>query len=93
MASMQSVDDYRDEIVAALTPLLPEEIPITTASADGAVLAADVMAAWPLPGFDNSSMDGYAVFAADVASASPDNPVRLPVTAEVAAGDTLSRDS
>jgi molybdopterin molybdotransferase len=91
MASMQSVDDYRDEIVAALTPLLPEEIPITNASADGAVLAADVLTAWPLPGFDNSAMDGYAVFAADVASARPDNPVRLPVTAEVAAGDTLSR--
>ncbi|HEY3906842.1 MAG TPA: gephyrin-like molybdotransferase Glp [Streptosporangiaceae bacterium] len=91
MASMQSVDDYRDEIVAALTSLLPEEIPITNASADGAVLAADVLTAWPLPGFDNSAMDGYAVLAADVASASPDNPVRLPVTAEVAAGDTLSR--
>lgn len=88
---MQSVDDYRDEIVAALSPLMPEEIPITDASADGAVLATDVLTAWPLPGFDNSAMDGYAVLAADVASASPGNPVRLPVIAEVAAGDTLSR--
>ncbi len=88
---MQSVDDYRDEIFAALTPLAPEEIPITEASADGAVLATDVTTAWPLPGFDNSAMDGYAVFAADVAAASREHPVRLPVTAEVAAGDTLNR--
>ncbi len=49
--------------------------------ADGTVLAADVTAAWPLPGFDNSAMDGYAVNAADVASASKDHPARLPVDA------------
>jgi molybdopterin molybdotransferase len=90
MASMQPVDDYRDEIIAALTPLAPEDIPITEPSAQGAVLATDVMTAWPLPGFDNSAMDGYAVLAADVASASRERPVRLPVTAEVAAGDTQS---
>ncbi|HET9895179.1 MAG TPA: gephyrin-like molybdotransferase Glp [Streptosporangiaceae bacterium] len=86
MTSLQSVDSYRDEIIAALTPLPPEDIPVS--DADGTVLAADVSAAWPLPGFDNSAMDGYAVIAADVASASKDNPVRLPVAAEVPAGDT-----
>jgi molybdopterin molybdotransferase len=91
MTSMQPVDDYRDEIIAALTPLAPEEIPITDASAQGAVLATDVTTAWPLPGFDNSAMDGYAVLAADVASASREHPVRLPVAAEVAAGDTVNR--
>ena len=38
-------------------------------------------------------MDGYAVIAADVTTASEDNPVTLPVDAEVAAGDTgASRD-
>jgi len=86
---MQSVDSYRDEIIRAITPLAAAEIPLT--DADGAVLAADVAAAWPLPGFDNSAMDGYAVMAADVQSASEDNPVTLPVTAEVAAGDTTGR--
>ena len=75
MTSMQSVDSYRDEIIAALTPLRGRGDPDRRPSADGAVLAADVTAAWPLPGFDNSAMDGYAVLAADVASASADNPV------------------
>ena len=86
---MQSVDSYRDEIIGAITPLAAAEIPLT--DADGAVLAADVTTAWPLPGFDNSAMDGYAVMAADVQAASEDNPVTLPVTAEVAAGDTTGR--
>jgi molybdopterin molybdotransferase len=82
---MQSVDSYLSEIVAALTPLPPQDLPVTEAL--GAVLAADATASWPLPGFDNSAMDGYAVIAADVASASPQHPVCLPVDADVAAGD------
>ncbi len=86
---MQSVDSYLDDILAALVPLPAEEIPV--AEADGTVLGADVTAAWPLPGFDNSAMDGYAVLAADVAAASTEHPVTLPVDAEVAAGDTTSR--
>lgn len=86
---MQSVDSYHDEIIGAITPLAAEEIQLT--EADRTVLAVDVTAAWPLPGFDNSAMDGYAVMAADVQAASEDNPVTLPVTAEVAAGDTTGR--
>src|SRR5690606_40537989 len=41
----------------------------------------------PLPPFDNSAMDGYAVRAADVAGASETRPVVLPVMDDVAAGD------
>ena len=86
---MQSVDSYQDEIIGAIAPLAAEEIPLT--EADRTVLAADVTADWPLPGFDNSAMDGYAVMAADVQAASDDNPVALAVTAEVSAGDTTGR--
>ena len=86
---MQSVDSYLSEIIAAIAPLPPAELSLT--DAEGAVLAADVTAAWPLPGFDNSAMDGYAVLAADVATASPDAPVTLPVDGEVAAGDSTAR--
>jgi molybdopterin molybdotransferase len=42
----------------------------------------------PLPSFDNSSMDGYAVHASDVAAATGEAPVTLPVTDQVPAGDT-----
>jgi molybdopterin molybdotransferase len=84
--AMQSVDSYLSDIIAAIEPLRPTEIAL--ADADGAVLADDVTTAWPLPGFDNSAMDGYAVRAADVAQAGQDSPVALPVDTEVAAGDT-----
>ena len=86
---MQPVESYVSEIVAAIRPLLPAELSLE--QAEGAVTAADVTAAWQLPGFDNSGMDGYAVRAADVATASASTPVVLTVEAEVAAGDTTSR--
>src|SRR4051794_33346083 len=52
----------------------------------GLTLAEDVVAAVSLPGFDNSAMDGYAVRAADVATARADRPVVLPVVGEIGAG-------
>ncbi len=83
---MDSVDDYLAAILAAIRPLMPRELSLD--DADGGVLAEDVAAQWPLPPFDNSAMDGYAVRASDIAAATADAPVTLPVTGEVAAGDT-----
>ena len=67
-------------------PLAPTELSL--GDAHGLVLAEDVAAASALPSFDNSAMDGYAVRVEDVAAATEENPVTLPVVAEVAAGDT-----
>ena len=50
--------------------------------AHGCVLAEDVTAPAPLPGFDNSAMDGYAVRTEDLATV----PTVLPVVGDVAAG-------
>ncbi|MEP7024653.1 MAG: gephyrin-like molybdotransferase Glp [Actinomycetota bacterium] len=83
---MQKVDAYLAEIAASIAPLTPYELSL--ADAEGGVLAAAVTATGPLPPFDNSAMDGYAVRAADIADAVPGAPVTLPVTGEVAAGDT-----
>lgn len=48
----------------------------------------DVVSPLSLPVFDNSAMDGYAVVFRDVADATPDRPVHLPVVGEIAAGQT-----
>ena len=80
------VEDHLAEILGTITPLAPAELGL--GDAGGLVLAEDVSAASPLPSFDNSGMDGYAVRVADVAAATEEDPVTLPVTAEVAAGDT-----
>ncbi len=83
---MDSVDAYLAEILAQIRPLAPREMGLD--DADGGVLAEDITAGCPLPPFDNSAMDGYAVRAADTAAATADSPVILPVAGEVAAGDT-----
>ena len=52
----------------------------------GLAVAEDVHAPISLPSFDNSSMDGYAVVRDDVLTATPDQPVHLPVVGEIGAG-------
>jgi molybdopterin molybdotransferase len=83
---LTSIEDHLADILATIRPLAPTELNL--GDAYGLVLAEDVAAASPLPSFDNSAMDGYAVRVEDVAAASEENPVTLPVVAEVAAGDT-----
>ena len=84
--SLLSVDAYQAAILAAISPLPP--VSLGLADAEGCVLAEDVTAAVSLPSFDNSSMDGYAVHAADTTHSSERKPLTLEVTAEIAAGDT-----
>ena len=80
------VEQHLADILATIRPLAATELSL--GDAYGLILAEDVTAASPLPSFDNSAMDGYAVRVEDVAAASEDNPITLPVVAEVAAGDT-----
>ena len=85
-SSLSTVESYQAAILAAIAPLAPGSLEL--AAAEGCVLAEDVTAAVALPSFDNSSMDGYAVHAADVAGAAEDSPATFRVTGEIAAGDT-----
>src|SRR5215207_371045 len=82
---MKRVADHLSDILAAVTAL--PSLDLQLLDAHGCVLAEDVVAPWPIPQFDNSAMDGYAVQIADVASASGQTPVTLPVVADIAAGD------
>jgi molybdopterin molybdotransferase len=52
----------------------------------GRVLGEDVIATHPVPAFDNSAMDGFAVRAPDLAGAAPDSPVTLRLVGESRAG-------
>ena len=81
---MRTVEEHLRRALEGIRPLEPIELPL--AEALGCVLARDVEAVWPLPSFDNSSMDGYAVIAADIAGAMPDAPVALRVVDDVPAG-------
>jgi molybdopterin molybdotransferase len=81
---MLSVSEYLDLVLDSVSELPPMELPI--ADANGCVLAQDIYARWPLPSFDNSSMDGYAVIASDLVGASENAPVTLPVIDDIPAG-------
>jgi molybdopterin molybdotransferase len=83
---LKSVDAHLDDILALVSPL--GGLDLTLADAHGCVLVEDVHSTFPLPPFDNSAMDGYAVRAEDVVGASETTPVMLPVVGDVAAGST-----
>jgi len=62
----------------------PIEVPL--ASAHGRYLAEPVCAARPLPSFDNSAMDGYALRSAETRGANRDRPAKLRIVETIYAG-------
>lgn len=85
-ASMVPVEEHVDRILATVAPL--GDFPQPLMEALGLAAAEDVVAPMPLPSFDNSAMDGYAVTFEDVESASAERPAVLPVVGEIGAGRT-----
>ncbi|MBM9505077.1 molybdotransferase-like divisome protein Glp [Actinacidiphila acididurans] len=79
-----SVTEHLQSILGQLAPLEPIELQLL--DAQGCVLVEDVTVPVALPPFENSSMDGYAVRVADVASATQEHPAVLDVIGDVAAG-------
>jgi molybdopterin molybdotransferase len=79
---MIPLEQHRRSVLEAVRPLAP--VRCRSVEALGLVLAEPVRSAVDLPVFTNSSMDGYAVRAADVESV----PVSLPVRGDIPAGDT-----
>jgi molybdopterin molybdotransferase len=87
---MRTVDEHRRVVAGLITRRPPVTLPL--ADTLGLVLADDVVAPLSLPGFDNSAMDGYAVVADDIAAATYEQPMLLPVAEDIPAGrtDTLT---
>ncbi|MEU6647157.1 gephyrin-like molybdotransferase Glp [Saccharomonospora sp. NPDC046836] len=83
---MISVEEHRATVTELLGTRPAAELPL--ADCAGLVLAKDVHASVSLPPFDNSAMDGYAVRSVDVAEATEDSPVELPVREDIPAGRT-----
>ena len=79
-----TVDEARARILQGIAPLHAISYPLDRAL--GLVLARDVPAFHDNPPFDNAAMDGFACRAAEIASATQEKPVWLPVAAEIMAG-------
>lgn len=84
MSDLLSVTKALQIILETLSPTNSELT--STIKAAGRVLAEEVGSELDLPSFANSSMDGFAVRAIDLAGATPENPVSLPVSADLSAG-------
>src|SRR3954471_9976994 len=80
----RTVAEHRARILEVIEPLT--DFPQPLMEALGLAAAEDVVAEVDLPSFDNSAMDGYAVRADDVATATDEAPVHLPVVGEIGAG-------
>ena len=81
---MMLLDDALKIVLATVKPTGVEETAL--AEAYGRTLAEDVVAGDDIPCYDNSAMDGYAVIAGDLASASKETPVALQLCEDVPAG-------
>ena len=81
---MITLEDALKIVLTTVRPLALEEIALP--EAHGRTLAEDVTAGDDVPCYDNSAMDGYAVIAADLASASEESPVTLRLCEAVPAG-------
>jgi molybdopterin molybdotransferase len=82
---MLNVQEAQQRILSYFSPI-NESIFVTLEQAIGRALFSDVYANTDLPPFDNSSVDGFAVRAQDVVSASQEHPLRLPVVGDIPAG-------
>ena len=88
-ADMISVEEARARILAHFAALEAVETPLLDAL--GQVLAADVRAGFDVPPLANTSMDGYAVRAADTEGATPETPRTLRVAGYLPAGSVYER--
>ena len=87
-SDMISVEEARARILEQFAPLEAVATPVLETL--GQVLAGDVRGGFDVPPLANTSMDGYAVRAADTAGATPDEPRRLRVAGYLPAGSVYA---
>jgi len=86
---MLTIEEAQSVVLASVSPL-PSE-PMRLSEALGCVLAEPVLAQIPLPPFDNSAMDGFAVVAQDTRGATREAPCTLKVIEHVPASAAPER--
>ena len=76
-----------ERLLAAAQPIARTEM-IPTLYSEGRILAEAVKSTVDVPPWNNSQMDGYCLAADAIAAATPEHPVRLPVSQRIPAGST-----
>ncbi len=81
---MLSVTEARERILSHFQTATEETLPLIKCASR--ILAIDIAAAYDLPHFNNSSMDGFAILAEDSATNTDASPLTLNVVADIPAG-------
>jgi molybdopterin molybdotransferase len=87
-SSSASVNEHLSRVLGAVRPIAPVRLPLHQAL--GRTLAVAAFARVDVPGFDNSSMDGYAVRHADVTRAWGTGAATLRVVGDLPAGSAAN---
>lgn len=90
MPEMISVEQARELVLSQVSMLESETVGVLDAA--GRVAAADLKSDIDIAPFAHAAMDGFALRASQIASASAAAPVELDVIYEIAAGDTFDGD-
>ena len=88
MSELLNVDTAAENILASVKTLAAETVSL--AEAQSRVIAQDIVSPIDLPPFDNSAMDGYALYSEDSTKASRARPIALPVVMDIPAGSAPS---
>ena len=86
---MVSYQDALERMLKAIQPLASERLPLTAAY--GRIVATPLVAPHPMPPFDQSLVDGYALRSSDTRTATPAQPVRLRLGQTLTAGKHLAQ--
>ena len=86
---MVSYQDALERMLKVVQPLASERLPLTAAY--GRIVATPVVAPHPMPPFNQSLMDGYALRSSDTRTATPARPVRLRLGQTLTAGEQLEQ--
>jgi molybdopterin molybdotransferase len=85
LGESRSLAAHREFLLGLVQPLMPFGMALVDAV--GLQVSESIHADAPVPSFDVSTVDGYAVRAGDVRGVTPSTPVRLPVDGHVLRGD------
>jgi len=81
-------DEARDLLLSHLSTPIPDSESIDVFASLGRILAEDILAPHPLPDFQRTTVDGYAVRARDTFGATDSLPAYLALIGEVPMGDS-----
>jgi molybdopterin molybdotransferase len=85
-------DEARALLLSHLSQSIPDSELVDVSSSLGRILAEEIVAPHPLPDFQRSTVDGYAVRARDTHGANDSLPTYLNLTGEVPMGDAPAFD-